>query len=209
MGIDARIMLPKDVSPARVAQALARLAGSPSATAKEGHADSAKAVLDALREEAGLIARQKHELHFADASGNPRMAALWSKGEPSRPEEDGFMAIYPRSNAFWIAAGRGLVVFFGGKLCCDDEGKWEMEVDPAHSAWAKASGSDGGAFQAMESIVPLGAQDLAWANARASYKTSELEQSQYAAPFEAARESSEIRGSLSEKGLGSVKKPSL
>lgn len=84
--------------------------------------------------------------------------------------------LYPKATPFWIAIGKGLCKFFGGKIDYHD-----CDAGGINASWKKPrkcnSPEDGGAWYAFEQakldLKPITVKDMIKANKWAGYKIEE------------------------------------
>lgn len=134
MGVDTRIMLPEDVRVAEVAEAIGILAGLSAKKQSLGWGDSfACQVAGASATPSSIPTCCYINIKGNIIDGQKAHQVLFHF-EPDDNAHYGRLML-PRSTAFWICVGRGLVEFFGGAVdyCdCDSVNIDYHKVKPRH-----------------------------------------------------------------------------
>ena len=167
MGVDCRIHLPEDVRVGNVTEAIGILAGLkpiltsiPSVNVKgatvKGYDSWGLATCANIEIEATPLTKMPHHVMYF-----------------FEPEEGGRL-LCPRSTAFWLAVGQGLVTFFGGRLDFQDSDIAEVG-DFSHakprSRNNPTNGREWDAFQrALYALPALTKADLTVMRKFAAYK---------------------------------------
>jgi hypothetical protein len=195
MGVDCEIVLPHSARVDDACEVLATLAGAPGFMRPLGKRDDGvsafwtEAVIEV--DPFGQHPRRIHEAALLDVvikcppgadwqfiTGQPMISPYWfwnhhvgrSVGKGLRHEHDG-RGFVGRSTAFWIAAARGLINFFGGWADfndCDDR-----DVNYQRPEAPDLLAHDGEPWQLFQdrkgAVKPLTMADLAWAEKYAAY----------------------------------------
>lgn len=173
MGVDCQIKLPDNVSIRYVSKVLGVLAGCPPKKSEEGFVDvhdarPSRLLFDGIEGCANIVAENISGDALKTRGGESTLIVLYHF-EPT----GGGRLLMPRSTAFWIAIGKGLVDFFGGRLVyadCDGTVFYDVKQKSDDENHPEDDDAFWNLQERVFNLKPLTMKDFIDADKHAAYK---------------------------------------